>query len=85
MRKQITEDQLLDGLNKFNGLLDKQLEKKGFGTFASKHEILGALLEEVREFENDVHSQRTPSDELYDIAIVAIFGAICMDNRTTEW
>ena len=51
------------------------LQKKGYGAFASSHEILGVLVEEEAEFEEAFsESVDRVVDELYDIAVVAIFG-----------
>lgn len=67
--------------------LHDRIREKGPGTFASRHEIYGLLAEEMDELLLAVRSQDL-SDvrlELLDIAVAAIFGAACIDQKTVEW
>ncbi len=68
--------------------LDKVLAKHGHGTFSSKHEILGVLVEEFKEVVDVVredHDNERLALELLDVAQVAIFGYACIKARTLEW
>lgn len=85
MRIEITEQQIEKGLSYLRSELYRRLKEKGYGSFSSKHEILGSIDEEFREFAEDVRKPRTSSTELWDLAVGSVFGAICIDNKTTEW
>ena len=56
--------------------MPRQIEKKGSGAFASMHECLGALTEEMHEFEHAVHDndETQAARELIDLAVEAIWG-----------
>ncbi len=68
----------------------KRLDQKGFGAFASSHEILGVLDEEFDEFREAVHDASEGAngrrvDELYDIAVACIIGAASIKAGRTDW
>ncbi len=86
-RIQITDKQINDILEKTRKKLYFRLKEKGYGTFSSKHEILGVLTEEYNEFINAVHNKDYDNmkEELLDLAIGAIFGLSCLDNNTIDW
>ena len=54
----------------------QKLKEKGDGAFASTHEIIGLLDEEFNELRDACHDNNIDdfSEELIDVAIVAIFG-----------
>jgi len=56
------------------------LSKKGFGAFASSHEILGVITEEYKEY-TEAFSENVDAiiSELYDIAVVAVFGVASLN------
>lgn len=87
MRTQLTNNQINDGLKKVFDKLQFRLDQKGHGTFSSRHEILGVITEEYKEFVDAVHSKdrQSMSDEILDLAVGAIFGMICFDEDTVEW
>ena len=93
-RTQITIDQINDGMHLLNEKLNHRLAEKGMGTFASKHEVLGVLEEEMDELKEAVRQHNTYDrdcvkdpvyEELMDIAVGALFGAICRSNKTMDW
>lgn len=54
-----------------------RLGQKGYGAFASSHEILGQIVQETAEFTEAVHKKEPINrkiQELEDIAVAAIFG-----------
>lgn len=87
MRTQLTLKQTQEGIDRFTEALIKQLKDKGKGTFASIHEISGSVDEEVREFKDAVHDNDHSEiqKELLDIAVAAVWGNICVYNRTVDW
>lgn len=67
--------------------LDETLQKKGFGTFASSHEVLGVITEEYHELvgaqkANDLQAIR---HELYDIAVGCLFAIACIEQGELDW
>ena len=62
--------------------LDRRMVQYGAGTYASKHELYGILMEEVRELEAAVHADKDGiepvAQELIDIAVVCLFGVACI-------
>lgn len=67
--------------------LTKTLEKKGFGSFASRHEALGAISEEFRELEETVRTgdMQRVKEELIDLALVSEFAVACIVQDSLEW
>lgn len=63
--------------------MERRLERHGYGLAAGPHEILGILVEEMNEFEDEVRANDHVKcfDELLDIAIGAIFGMQSMSKR----
>ena len=72
-----------DVLNELYG----RLAMKGYGFFASIHEISGVIDEEVREFKDEVHADdhNRIIEELKDIAVGAIFSIACIEAKTIDW
>ena len=62
--------------------LTKRLMEKGFGSFASSHEILGILDEEYDEMRDEVRANDIEGlrNELIDIAVAAQFAIACIDH-----
>lgn len=87
-RLQLTEQQLDDTMR---GIWNKTLfrfEQKGHGAFASSHEILGILSEEMLEITEAIHENQTQSEiveELKDIAVAALFGIASIRSGGTDW
>lgn len=72
-------------------LIEKKLEcrqlQKGMGTFASGHEALGVIIEEVREFqaEVEVRNQSAQIEELIDIAVGCIWAIASISSGGHDW
>ena len=87
-RKQLSVEQVRVAARNTELKLFLRLDQKGYGTFASRHEILGILSEEhLRELIKAVHEEPLEGvrRELLDIAVTAIFGIACIDNGTLDW
>jgi hypothetical protein len=86
-RKAVSEESIHDAMRLVRDELKRQLATKGKGTFASTHEIWGALDEEVREFKNAVHDEAPAStiSELSQVAVAAIFGIASIRGGTVDW
>ena len=89
MRTQITQRQIDSALIILKKKVKSRLDEKGYGTFASRHEILGILQEEYKELVDAIHSDKTygheVASELLDIAVGAIFGYACIQGLTVDW
>ncbi len=87
-RTQISNEQIDVGLLRLSVELRERMEKHGWGTFSSRHEILGAITEEMHELEDAVRTSKDGeeiADELMDIAVGALFGHICVKEGTVDW
>lgn len=83
------------GVNELNsaiGALQRHmaevLNRKGPGSFASSHEILGVLTDERSETIAAIQSKAgfdKIRHELLDEATTALFGVACIDAGTLEW
>jgi len=66
-----------------------RLVDKGYGTFASRHELNGILDEEFEELKKASHDNKgsfaSYSDELHDIAVACIFGIACINSGGLDW
>ncbi len=84
---QLTQQQIDEAVEEFKAMLVYRLKQKGFGTFASTHEIAGVVDEEHREMmdalrANDIINFKA---ELIDIAVGAVFGVACVNAQTLDW
>ena len=88
-RTKVPIHDILGGLEMLKERLQFKLDKYGYGTFASRHEIMGVLMEEVVKVQATVHESHGENDpmpnELLNVAVAAIFGCICMKNGHTDW
>jgi NTP pyrophosphatase (non-canonical NTP hydrolase) len=86
-RTQLTDEQIMKAVNKTVEKLKFRLKQKGYGTFASKHEILGVITEEYKEFVDAVHSKNYEEmkTEIVDLAVGCIFGLACFEEETIDW
>ena len=85
-RRQVTNDELTDGLSALRIYLHSTLEKHGKAVFSSTHEILGILEEERMELVKAIHENdhKQVMHELLDIAQTAIFGYITLKSATVN-
>lgn len=82
-RPEVTTAEIEDGIKDVVNKLQMRLEKKGYGSYASRHEILGIITEEYQELTEAVRDDSTKgyyeySMECLDMAVAGIFGYICM-------
>ena len=77
----------MGAVNKTVEKLKFRLEQKGYGTFASRQEILGVITEEYKEFLDAVHKKdyNEMREEIIDLAVSCIFGLACFDENTIDW
>lgn len=86
-REQITAENLNLALKESESHLIRTLERKGDGTFASTHEVLGVVTEEFHELveaieQNDVFKTKL---ELLDLATACVFAVACANQKTMDW
>jgi len=86
-RKQVSEEAIDLALAEVKKFLVKRLAEKGYGTFASRHEILGVVTAEYHELVEAVeHKEEVDVRwELMDVAVGCVFGWACMKQETTDW
>lgn len=78
MKRDVTNEEINEVLRIFKTHYETQIRRKGRGAFNSRHEIYGALSEEVYEVLRELHANRSDQDfmyELLDVAVVCLFGA----------
>jgi hypothetical protein len=85
-RPQASPEEVAEVLGYIQDEVAREIAKKGRGAFVSRHEILGVLHEEYREFEDEVHHgvDVTLMKELRDIAVAAIWG-IVSTKKGLDW
>lgn len=82
-REQISSEVIKEAIDQTAAKLKMRLEEKGYGAFVSIHEILGIVTEEFHELVEAVrwNNQIEVKEELLDIAVGAIFGVACINNK----
>ena len=86
-RTQISTDAVLEAVKDLTNKLNYRLNQKGYGTFSSRHEILGVIQEEHNELIEAVTNLDLSEikQELLDIAVGAIFAIACINEETLDW
>jgi flagellar motor switch protein FliM len=86
-RLEITQEQIEQAVMEFRLELNRRLKQKGYGTFASTHEIAGVVDEEHREMMEALHKNDKThfKAELLDVAVGAVFGVACVNAGTLDW
>ncbi len=86
-RPQLTSEEIDRAIEHFTDELYRRLEQKGYGSFSSKHEVLGVVTEEYHEVVEATHSAgpKELCGELLDVAVAAVFGWACVDSGKVEW
>jgi hypothetical protein len=86
-RKPIDEAYIDGAFHLARQKLESRLKEKGRGTYASRHEWLGLLEEEMHELREAVQkgSLADVANEALDIAVGCLFGLACVRARTMEW
>jgi NTP pyrophosphatase (non-canonical NTP hydrolase) len=69
-------------LMEFNEFLEHKIKKKGENSFNSLPEIAGKLLEEFNEVAEELHRKDKDNfkQELFDVAVVALWGAMSVES-----
>jgi NTP pyrophosphatase (non-canonical NTP hydrolase) len=86
-RKKVSEKALQYALDEAKSELNKRLIQKGYGGFASTHEMFGVLMEEVDELSEALHDndQEQFVAELKDIVVAALFSLASIHDNTHDW
>ena len=86
-RKQITPETIEIAVKAFRDMLEFRLREKGYGTFASRHEVLGVVAAEMNELTNAVEHENIENveHELLDVAVGCVFGVACIKAETLDW
>lgn len=89
-RKKVPVGDIENALSALRHRLHYRVKQYGDHGFASIHEILGLISEEFREFEEEVHSDKSElrykiSSELLDIAVGCIWGYLSIAHKTIDW
>lgn len=87
LRPKVTDEELNTVIKDVQRKLAQTLNEKGSGAFSSRHEILGVIREEFREFEEAIHSGHPDQimGELMDMVAPCIFAIACVRFDKTEW
>ena len=87
-RQQMTAHDLDHAVSVVHEKLRYRADQKGLGTYASIHEALGILMEEMKEFTDEVHaknSRQKQVEELKDIAVGAIWAIASIHTNGIDW
>lgn len=86
-RTQITEENIEKAVQEFRSMLKFRLLEKGYGTFASRHEIMGVVQCEVTELDEAIEHKNMleVKHELLDVAVGCVFGVACIEQGTLDW
>ncbi len=87
MRALVTRENILWAQGFSERHLDKVIEEKGFGTFTSRHEALGAIRLEYRELEAAMQEGKVADvkHELGDMIAACQFTLACINAGTMDW
>lgn len=87
MRSPITVAETNKALKDLISHLSLKVQAKGNGSFASCHEAMGVLEEEVQEFKNEIHNNNHKAQykELLDVAVAALWGYISIKLEKVDW
>ena len=85
-RKEVSTKALTYALDEAKAGLTIQLGRKGYGGFASTHEMFGKLMEEVNELSEALHDndQEQFIAELKDIIVAALFSLASIKSNTHD-
>ncbi len=86
-RTQVDHITIQHAIEELKKKIDFRLHEKGKGTFASRHEILGIIEEEMHELNDAIKkdSLKEVKEELLDVAVAAVFGIACINNGSLDW
>jgi len=85
-RKEVSTKSLTYALDEARSELSRRLGQKGYGGFASTHEMFGKLMEEVNELSEALHDndQKQFIAELKDIVVAALFSLASIYDNTHD-
>jgi len=89
-RPHVSNDAIVSAMDEMWMALRKRLNEKGYGSFASKHEIMAVIDEEIDEVHDAVRmhgdeKHQQLAKELLDVAVGAVFGLACIRSETIDW
>jgi len=86
-RPRVTDKEIEEGIITLRAEIQKRLCEKGCGAWLSTDEIRGVIQRELHELDEAIHTKNLTRirDELLDIGVACVFGAICIDNVKVEW
>lgn len=89
-RKRIGIRLIKGALEALSRRIHQKVKKCGDHAFVSRHEILGQVTEEYLELSDAVKTDKSRfkrhiRDELFDIAIAAIWGILSIDTDSVDW
>lgn len=86
-RPVVPEARIEEAFEQVRRMLNVRLAEKGHGSYASTHEALGIIVEELRELEDAIHKNDEFGfrEELTDIAVGAIFAIASSLNKSLDW
>ena len=86
-RKEVSTKALTYALDEAKSELGRRLSEKGYGGFASTHEMFGKLIEEVDELSEALHDndQEQFVAELKDVVVAALFSLASIHDNTHDW
>lgn len=85
-RKEVSNKAIMYALEEAKSELSRRLGQKGFGGFASTHEMFGKLTEEVNELSEALHAndQKWFVAELKDVVVAALFSLASIHDNTHD-
>jgi NTP pyrophosphatase (non-canonical NTP hydrolase) len=86
-RPPVTKDEIKQSLKEVEEAIFRRLEQKGYGSYASSHEMFGILDEEVNEVRDEIRNNdhNAICAELIDVAVTAVFGHTCISTEKVDW
>ncbi len=87
-RPQLTDKDIQSAFDELFVKANFRLKQKGYGSYASGHEILGIIEDELQEYRDEVHRKSSPEEkvqELLDIAYGAIFAIASIRTGGVDW
>lgn len=87
LRPKMTKKEIKESLKQVEQAIFRRMEQKGYGTYASTHEMFGILDEEVNEVRDEIRNNNHSAicSELIDVAVTAVFGHACIKSEKVDW
>lgn len=86
-RHQVNDHDIDKAVQLMMAALCDRLDEKGRGIFVSGHEILGVIVEELHEFEDEVKANNgeKQKQELLDLGVAILWGIVSRDSGKMDW